>query len=1129
MDRALSALSISKLRGKSSKDLAASFTASKEFPADPACYELLEDCGRGVSATVHRAFVVETGEEVAVKKMNLERVNMSLEEIIHEAQTMKSYHHKNVLPLYTSFVHGQDLWMVTPFMSGGSVLHIMKYQYPDGLEEPVIATIMKAVLEGLAYVHENRGIHRDVKAGNILIDRDGSVRIGDFGVAATLQREGSWGNEAMTRTTFVGTPCWMAPEVMEQTDSYNSAADIWSFGITMLELANGHAPFAKFPPMKVLLMTLQNPPPQLDDKQGRKHFSKAMRNLVARCLQKDHKQRPSARELLDDKFFKQARDAEFLQRTLVLGLPALGERVQQIRVGKAATLAAENDKQLEKSQEEYVKGVSAWNFNIEELRKQAELEPDDGSTPGQQQQAPRLTPIAEGPEPGEGQERAADVSVLSSRRSTDDAAAQPLTPPAVGLQQSAEQPAAVVQQQQVEQQQQQQAASQLPVQQQQQLQLQAPLDGSGSGAAAAAAQQQQQQQQGTMRRTASAFAGSPALAAAAAAAAGTSSSITSGSNPSNSLQAHFSEPAAVQSQQPAAAQQSCGAGMAPAAVGSNSGTGLSALSISGSGSSLSLASGTYNGSPPMSRESSSQGPLSSLTTPEAIPLKGKSKGRHGRFQVYEHGEEPPPMSPPAGRGMQESLTGSFTRSGLLSEGRMSDSATDTPRQVLAAAEAAELAAAAAAAAGCNGASVGFAVAAGDGAGGAAAVSEQQRGGGATAGISGSTTPTLAAAAAAAASSLAAGSAGLPPPAPSAGAASAAPGPAQLASAGGSLGIAGLAGGTVSEGTDVAGAAEPKKRGRFKIIEEEVPASRHASVSKVPSSADLGKSSRGLVAAASGAGLLAELLRLHEQAAAHQAGLVRLIDGVKASSSSSSSGPAGAPSAPAAVGDGDSAAAGSAGGVVRKLSATGSISRSTSSRALAGYPELARVSVGMLLPAYDNDAAELAERLLERGQDLERRAADNERRLADVLEENRVLRRQLGLHDVAAPIAAAAAGPVSADGAGDGSRGASRRASSAAHALTTPAAVGAAAAGGPAAGGAAAGSGGLGSGTAPQAAARTAARPRRSWAGAVRAAANRRLRVLLPRVSWLLPQGCQRSCSSSSVACVVCGVHGTVPA
>ncbi|WIA42343.1 hypothetical protein OEZ86_008355 [Tetradesmus obliquus] len=364
MDRALSALSISKLRGKSSKDLAASFTASREYPADPACYELLEDCGRGVSATVHRARVVETGEEVAVKKMNLERVNMSLEEIIHEAQTMKSYNHKNVLPLYTSFVHGQDLWMVTPFMCGGSVLHIMKYQHPDGLEEPVIATIMKAVLEGLAYVHENRGIHRDVKAGNILIDRDGSVRIGDFGVAATLQREGSWGNEAMTRTTFVGTPCWMAPEVMEQTDSYNSAADIWSFGITMLELANGHAPFAKFPPMKVLLMTLQNPPPQLDDKQGRKHFSKAMRNLVARCLQKDHKQRPSARELLEDKFFKQARDAEFLQRTLVLGLPALGERVQQIRVGKAATLAAENDKQLEKSQEEYVKGVS-WNFNID--------------------------------------------------------------------------------------------------------------------------------------------------------------------------------------------------------------------------------------------------------------------------------------------------------------------------------------------------------------------------------------------------------------------------------------------------------------------------------------------------------------------------------------------------------------------------------------------------------------------------------------------------------------------------------------------------------------------------------------------------------------------------------------------
>eukprot|EP00879_Flechtneria_rotunda_P019943 GHRR01020962.1.p1 GENE.GHRR01020962.1~~GHRR01020962.1.p1 ORF type:complete len:340 (+),score=76.46 GHRR01020962.1:187-1206(+) len=298
MDRALY-----RLRAKSSKDFSASCTP-RECPADPACYELLEDCGRGVSATVHRAVSKPTGDIVAVKKLHLERVCMKLEDLVKEAQTMKSYNHPNVLSLYTSFVHGQELWMVTPFMAGGSVLHIMKYRYPEGLDEVAIATIMKYVLLGLEYVHKNGGIHRDVKAGNILIDRDGTVRIGDFGVAATIERGGSWGNDKVMRSTFVGTPCWMAPEVMEQTQGYDYSADIWSFGITMLEMANGHAPFAKFPPMKVLLMTLQNPPPQLDDKQGRKHFSKNMRNLVGRCLQKDPRNRPSATELLQDKFFK---------------------------------------------------------------------------------------------------------------------------------------------------------------------------------------------------------------------------------------------------------------------------------------------------------------------------------------------------------------------------------------------------------------------------------------------------------------------------------------------------------------------------------------------------------------------------------------------------------------------------------------------------------------------------------------------------------------------------------------------------------------------------------------------------------------------------------------------------------
>ncbi|KAG1678629.1 hypothetical protein FOA52_012636 [Chlamydomonas sp. UWO 241] len=349
---------------------------TSEFPTSADAYELIEDCGRGVSAIVWLARVKSTGATVAVKIMNLESVQNSLDEIVREAQVMKNYNHPNVLPLYTSFVHAHDLWLVVPFVSGGSVLHIMKYGHPEGLEEIATATIMRDVLRALDYVHRQGSIHRDVKAGNILVNKDGQVYLGDFGVATSMERNGSWGHAGnASRMTFVGTPCWMAPEVMEQTAGYDNAADVWSFGITMLEMAHGHAPFAKFPPMKVLLMTLQNPPPSLEDK-GKRHFSKAMREVVAKCLQKDPRLRPTAAQLLEHKFFKQAKDEEYLARTIMAGMPSLGERVQQIRqgLGSAATATVDNDRDFHRSQEEYKKGVSSWNFDVAALKAQADAE-----------------------------------------------------------------------------------------------------------------------------------------------------------------------------------------------------------------------------------------------------------------------------------------------------------------------------------------------------------------------------------------------------------------------------------------------------------------------------------------------------------------------------------------------------------------------------------------------------------------------------------------------------------------------------------------------------------------------------------------------------------------------------------
>ncbi|KAH9667607.1 protein kinase domain-containing protein [Citrus sinensis] len=284
----------------------------KKYPIGAEHYTLYEEVGQGVSASVHRALCIPFNEIVAVKILDFERDNSDLSNISREAQTMILVDHPNVLKSHCSFVSDHNLWVVMPFMSGGSCLHILKAAYPDGFEEVVIATILR-------------------ESGNILIDVRGAIKLGDFGVSACLFDSG---DRQRMRNTFVGTPCWMAPEVMEQLHGYDFKADIWSFGITALELAHGHAPFSKYPPMKVLLMTLQNAPPGLDYERDRK-FSK----MIASCLVKDPSKRPSAKKLLKHSFFKQARSNEYIARTLLEGLPALGDRIKALKKKEEDMLA----------------------------------------------------------------------------------------------------------------------------------------------------------------------------------------------------------------------------------------------------------------------------------------------------------------------------------------------------------------------------------------------------------------------------------------------------------------------------------------------------------------------------------------------------------------------------------------------------------------------------------------------------------------------------------------------------------------------------------------------------------------------------------------------------------------------
>lgn len=341
----------------------------RRFPTNSKDYKLYEEVGEGVSATVYRALCIPLNQIVAIKVLDLEKCNNDLDGIRREVQIMSLIDHPNVLRAYCSFTAGHNLWVVMPYMAGGSALHIMKYAYPEGFEEPVITTLLHEVLKALVYLHAQGHIHRDIKAGNILIDAKGAVKLADFGVSACMF---DTGDRQRTRNTFVGTPCWMAPEVMQQLHGYDFKADVWSFGITALELAHGHAPFSKYPPMKVLLMTLQNAPPGLDYERD-KRFSKSFKEMIATCLVKDPKKRPTSEKLLKHPFFKHARSSEFLAQTILEGLSPLGDRFKALK-GKEANFLLENkDASEQLSQQKYIRGISGWNFNLEELKSQAAL------------------------------------------------------------------------------------------------------------------------------------------------------------------------------------------------------------------------------------------------------------------------------------------------------------------------------------------------------------------------------------------------------------------------------------------------------------------------------------------------------------------------------------------------------------------------------------------------------------------------------------------------------------------------------------------------------------------------------------------------------------------------------------
>ena len=255
-------------------------------------FKKTEIIGRGKFGIVYKGYNIQTKKVCAIKVLNLDSDEDEIEDVQREIQFLASLKQlPNVTHYYGSYLKNTSLWIIMEYCAGGSLRSLLRI---GRIEEKYIGVIMRELLVALKGIHKENIIHRDIKAANVLISNDGSVKLCDFGVAAQLTQA------RVRRQTMAGTPYWMAPEVIIEGAYYDTKVDIWSLGITAYEIATGNPPYCEVEAVRAMQLITKSKPPRLESR----YYSPLLKEFIALCLDEDPNARPTADELLKTKFIK---------------------------------------------------------------------------------------------------------------------------------------------------------------------------------------------------------------------------------------------------------------------------------------------------------------------------------------------------------------------------------------------------------------------------------------------------------------------------------------------------------------------------------------------------------------------------------------------------------------------------------------------------------------------------------------------------------------------------------------------------------------------------------------------------------------------------------------------------------